>query len=299
LPFGNAFWYNGDMAISSVIRDARERLGLSQSALASEAGVSAAQISRLESGERSDPSFETIVRLAGALHVSVDEFAEGLRPNHGVTADQWHKAGFDQVDEVVPGRVYEVYADGRFFRISITRAIQRGSTIEWNSSIDELISMPRPDPDARYDNERIQVWSAPLGIPARLLGDSPTNALLDAMRWLSDWGGFDAMGHARRDAAASEEMEPTLRAIVDAIDESVSDLELGHWRDRDRAKWSTANYDTFVTRGGGQLVMMTYFRDKMKHAKPVVRLPLTRASVRACVNRIREIASEVSHQSEE
>ena len=262
--------------------------------MANEAGVSGAQISRLESGERSDPSFETVVRLADALHTSLDDFAEAVRGDAGVTADQWHKAGFEQVDELVPGRVFEVYADGRTFRISITRSIHRGSTVEWNSSIDECVTILHPDPG--YKGERLHVWTSTVDIPARLLGDTPTNALLDAMRWLSDWAGFDAMGRARRDAIAATEMGPTLRGIVDAIDDQLSDVSLERWRDRDRARWSTTDYDVFVTRGGGQLVLMTYLRDQPKHAKPVVRLSLTPASARECAARIRALITTPSPQ---
>lgn len=274
--------------LATFLKERREQLGLSQAGLASEAGVSAAQVSRLESGERSDPSFDTIVRLADALHASLDEVAAAVRDS-GVTPEQWRKSGFDQVDEIVPGRVYEVWADWRTFRISITRAIQRGSTIEWNSTIDELVTIPHPQPE--YDGETLNVWTSPVGIPDRHLGDTPTNALLDAMHWLSDWGGFDAVGRARRDAEAAKEMEPVLRAIVEAIDSELSDLTVERWRNRDRAKWSTIGYDVFVTRSAQQLIMTTYVRDQMKHARPVVRLPLTVASAAECAARIRELAA--------
>jgi transcriptional regulator with XRE-family HTH domain len=278
------------ISIGDLIRERREEFGLSQNRLASEAGVSAAQISRLESGERGDPSFEMMVRLAEALHTSLDELAGPLRADLGVDAKDWKRAGFDQVDEIVPGRHYEVWGDHRQFRVLITRAIERGSSIRWNSSIDEAVSIP--DPTSEY-GERLRVWTSPVDIPARLLGDTPAMALRDAMRWLADWGGFDEIGRARRDAAAAQNMQPELRAVVDAIDCELTDLELATWRDERRARWSNSTYDVYISRQGEkQFVMMTYFKDASKHAKPVARFPLNKSGALEGAARIRIIVTK-------
>ena len=52
------------------LRELRERKGMTQAALANEAGVSRAYLSRLEMG-RHDPPLSTLRRLAKALGVSV------------------------------------------------------------------------------------------------------------------------------------------------------------------------------------------------------------------------------------
>lgn len=279
----------GTLTLGQLIRERREELGLSQSRLASRAGISTAQISRLESGERADPGFEAIVRLADALDTSLDDLARPIRGDAGADGETWKRAGFEQVDEIVPGRIYEAWADGRLFRIAITRAIGRGSTIHWNSSIDESVLIPDPV----REHERLRVWSTPIDIPSRLLGDTPTAALLDAMRWLGDWGGFDAMGRARRDAEEAQEMSDALRSIVDAIDEAVADLSLETWRDRHRARWSNDEYDIYVSRtGANQFVMMTYGKDSPRHAKPVARFPLSRAGALQGAERLREILAQ-------
>lgn len=278
--------------IGVLIRERREELGLSQGKLAQRAGISTAQISRLESGERSDPGFEAIVRIASALDTSLDDLARPLREEPGVDGDTWKRAGFEQVDEIVPGRVFEAWGDGRRFRISISRAIARGSTIRWNSSIDEAIGIPDP---TSTRGEALRVWTSPVGIPARLRGDTPTEALLDAMRWLAEWGGFDSIGRERRDAAEALEMEPQLRAVADMVDEAIADLAISAWRDRHRVRWSTDEYDVYISRDGPkQFVMMTYFKGQMKHAKPVVRFALNRGGALEAAARIRELSCEMS-----
>lgn len=54
---------------------ARERAGLTQGALARRARMTTSQVSQVESGKRSDPQFSTVLRLAVALNLSLDEVA--------------------------------------------------------------------------------------------------------------------------------------------------------------------------------------------------------------------------------
>ncbi|MGX7133123.1 helix-turn-helix domain-containing protein [Enterococcus songbeiensis] len=51
-----------------------KKYGINQLAL--KAGVSASQISRFESGERKDPTLETVKKLSKALGVSISYFSE-------------------------------------------------------------------------------------------------------------------------------------------------------------------------------------------------------------------------------
>ncbi|MBS1883230.1 MAG: helix-turn-helix transcriptional regulator [Actinobacteria bacterium] len=64
------------------IRQARR---LSQEALAELAGVHRTQISLFETGQR-QPLLETLIRLAGALEISVETLLEGIRFVRGPTA---------------------------------------------------------------------------------------------------------------------------------------------------------------------------------------------------------------------
>lgn len=187
-----------------------------------------------------------------------------------VTSEDWKAAGFEQVDEVAPGRLYEAWADGVCYRIAITRPILRGSSIAWNSSIDQLCAGDPFD----SDEETRRVWFRPTGIPSRLLGDTPEMALRDAMRWLGNWAGFDAMGRARRDAESAEQMEPALRKIVDAIDVIFAHDAKATWRDETRASWSTDDLDFFVSRSLDEVVLMTYLVGTPTHAFAPERFPL-------------------------
>ena len=58
----------------SPVRVWREHRGLKAQALAEKAQISAAYLSQIESGQR-DGSFETMRRIAEALHVSLDDLA--------------------------------------------------------------------------------------------------------------------------------------------------------------------------------------------------------------------------------
>jgi transcriptional regulator with XRE-family HTH domain len=75
--------------LGAALREARERAGLSQSALGQLAGLAPNMISRIESGERPNPQFATIARIAKAIGVSLDTIAAdcGLMPKGGPAMD--------------------------------------------------------------------------------------------------------------------------------------------------------------------------------------------------------------------
>lgn len=58
-----------------VLKEMREAARLSQSALAKRVGITQAQLSRLESTKRTYPRFDTMVKLAHAFGLSLDEIA--------------------------------------------------------------------------------------------------------------------------------------------------------------------------------------------------------------------------------
>lgn len=61
--------------LGQVLRQARERVGLSQSALARAISGTQAQISRLEGGQREVTRFDTIARIAEVTGASLDHLA--------------------------------------------------------------------------------------------------------------------------------------------------------------------------------------------------------------------------------
>lgn len=62
--------------LGATLRHARERLNLTQSALAKRVGIASNHLLRLETSEKSNPRFETIARLAAELGLSLDELSE-------------------------------------------------------------------------------------------------------------------------------------------------------------------------------------------------------------------------------
>ena len=70
--------------MGAYIRSRRLALGLTQAQLAVRAGVSEAEISRLEAGHRR-PNFETGIRLAQALGLSAEELYRQFAPQEVAT----------------------------------------------------------------------------------------------------------------------------------------------------------------------------------------------------------------------
>jgi len=63
--------------IGKRVKELREARGLGQYELAERAGVRQATISRIESGARANPSSRTLLGIARALGVSIDQVYQG------------------------------------------------------------------------------------------------------------------------------------------------------------------------------------------------------------------------------
>jgi transcriptional regulator with XRE-family HTH domain len=82
--------------LAPTIRAARERAGFTQSQLAKRVGLAPNHVLRLESGQKINPRFETVARIAAELGLSLDELAVAagyrgtvkVRPNDAATIAQ-------------------------------------------------------------------------------------------------------------------------------------------------------------------------------------------------------------------
>ena len=61
------------ITLGAALREARRDAGLSARDLERLTGISTAQISKVESGARTDPSFRTVMRLARGIGISLDD----------------------------------------------------------------------------------------------------------------------------------------------------------------------------------------------------------------------------------
>jgi transcriptional regulator with XRE-family HTH domain len=68
----------------TTLKQARERRGLTQAELADAAGVDQATVSRLEIGRVSNPSFDTVKKLARALRVAPEALTFDARHDGAV-----------------------------------------------------------------------------------------------------------------------------------------------------------------------------------------------------------------------
>ena len=67
------------------IREAKEAQGLTNEDLAEMTGINETTISRIISGAGKRPSFDTLVTMAAALHISVDKILYALLPDAEIT----------------------------------------------------------------------------------------------------------------------------------------------------------------------------------------------------------------------
>lgn len=58
------------MALNDNLKKYRKAAGLTQKALAGKSGLSFSMVSKLESGEQTNPSFETLRKIAGVLNIN-------------------------------------------------------------------------------------------------------------------------------------------------------------------------------------------------------------------------------------
>jgi transcriptional regulator with XRE-family HTH domain len=81
-----AFSFKAKARFADNLYRARERAGLSQKDAAGRAALTRARLDKIEAGE-AIPSFDALIRLAGAYSMSVGELAEGITWKPGWVED--------------------------------------------------------------------------------------------------------------------------------------------------------------------------------------------------------------------
>lgn len=70
------------MHLSDNLKRIREERGISQTELAERCGISPSQLSKMEIGVQKNPHLETVVAIAAALGVSIEELVFGNKGPH-------------------------------------------------------------------------------------------------------------------------------------------------------------------------------------------------------------------------
>src|SRR6516165_3538782 len=111
------------MDISDVIRARRKELGLSQTQLAQEAGISLRQLARYEAGEQ-QPVLSAAVALAEALRISLSQLAGQVTYDLDLSGTWWcawqtWKDGVPRIDV----HTLEVFQHGDLLQLDAERAL--------------------------------------------------------------------------------------------------------------------------------------------------------------------------------
>jgi len=206
----------------------------------------------------------------------------------------WVQIGFDEPDEIVPGRFYSVIAAGRHFRIMVTRALDERST-KWNSDIDELVEI-----EFVVDNskQRVRVWTNPLGIADRHLGDTAEMALRDAMHWLADYAGIDLLARVRLRQILEEEADPSLSALYVALSKILAGEASLAWLNKHTFRISTVHFSFVLSRLADSVVITTFHANTniaAENHEQHVRLVTDAAARVAAIIRKREYLHQREH----
>lgn len=96
--------------IGALVRAERESRGLSLRDLATVAGLTHANLGRLERGEIASPPFDVICNLASVLDLEVDEFIQAASSSNRLRAPRRHRALADVMIDQDPLTREEVAA---------------------------------------------------------------------------------------------------------------------------------------------------------------------------------------------
>ncbi|MGI6129394.1 MAG: helix-turn-helix domain-containing protein [bacterium] len=86
------------MSLGDLIRNLREEKGLSQRQLAVSSGISNTEISRIESGERKQPSQETLHKLSKCLPISYEELL--IAADYHIASAEAHNTTIQSLEQL-------------------------------------------------------------------------------------------------------------------------------------------------------------------------------------------------------
>lgn len=119
-------WFRNEgiyIMIGEHLKSLRVKRKLSQRALAEKSGISNAEISRIESGERKKPSGEVLAALTIALEVDFDEFLKN--PGHLYFPYQTNSSDLE---------TYNEQCDSKFINIVTPKILKEGFNISLNKN---------------------------------------------------------------------------------------------------------------------------------------------------------------------
>lgn len=87
--------------------------------------------------------------------------------------------GFDELYEIVPWRIYQVYSKDRVIRMFVTRTLESGHTLEWQNRYDELTDMGKD-----------RVWKQLLGVPDTRAASDERSCVAQGLSWLANYLGL-------------------------------------------------------------------------------------------------------------
>ena len=197
------------MDISEVIKRQRAALGLSQTELAKEAGISLRQLARYEAGEQ-QPVLSAAVALADALHISIAQLAGQITYDLDLSGAWWcawqtWKDGAPRIDV----HSLEVHQRGELLQLDADRAlpVAEGS-YQWHGELrlwdnEALIGWYRSTDAAARSKGALYLTLHPHGTHAwgRWVGMSYDGAVI------TGWGAI---------ARTTEEAEKVVQDLIDS-----------------------------------------------------------------------------------
>lgn len=129
------------MTLNENIKKFRKQAGLTQRALAGKSGLSFSMISKLESGEQTNPSFKTLRKISGVLNVSPGELVSTL-PTIEEQIDEYieYKRGLHKAF----ARPSINYKDGPADR-------EEPYDLNFKKKLQAINNIPTPAPESHYD----------------------------------------------------------------------------------------------------------------------------------------------------
>lgn len=100
--------------MGAVLKQARLDARFSLRDLAKISGLTASQISQIESGKRADPGFRTVSKIVRALGISLDEVAAGcgyLAPRPAVSESSRQVLAYKRVLTAIKGAATQIVQD--------------------------------------------------------------------------------------------------------------------------------------------------------------------------------------------